>query len=127
MTLTQAQAYNNPIFTISDTGSPTQSNGSSNGGLRIVSMRHFTKRTASVRSYGALVEWEALAYTTTHSNHMSIYNIKDKQQPFLTTCRYTTPHDTTHHMIQHKSLSEWPEHLYMLGLQGMLVLRERRH
>ena len=58
---------------------------------------------------------------------MSIYNIKDKQQPFLTTCRYTTPHDTTHHMIQHKSLSEWPEHLYMLGLQGMLVLSERRH
>ena len=41
---------------------------------------------------------------------MSIYNIEDK-----------------HHNIQHKSLSEWPEHLYMLGLQGMLVLRERRH
>ena len=46
---------------------------------------------------------------------MLIYNINDKQQPFLTTCRYTTSHDTTHHMLQHKSLSEWPEHLYMLN------------
>ena len=69
-------SYNNPIFIISDTGSPTQSNGSSNGGLRIVSMRHFTKRTASVRSHGALVEWEALVYTTTHSNHMLITTLK---------------------------------------------------
>ena len=84
-------------------------------------MRHFTKRTASVRSYGALVEWEALAYTTTHANHMSIDNINAKQQPLLTTSLAITRHDTT------KSLSEWPERLYMLGLQGMLVLRERRH
>ena len=43
--------YNNPIFTISDMGSPTQSNGSSNGGLRIVSCetKIYTKSTASVR------------------------------------------------------------------------------
>ena len=58
---------------------------------------------------------------------MSIYNINAKQQPLLTTCRYTTSHATTHHLLQPKSLSEWPERLYMLGLQGMLVLRERRH
>ena len=38
--------YNNPISTISDMGSPTQSNGSSNGGLRIVSCE--TKYTQKV-------------------------------------------------------------------------------
>ena len=53
---------------------------------------------------------------------MSIDNINAKQQPLLTTSLAITRHDTT------KSLSEWlTERLYMLGLQGMLVLRERRH
>ena len=52
---------------------------------------------------------------------MSIDNINAKQQPLLTTSLAIAQHDTT------KSLSEWPERLYMLGLQGMLVLRERRH
>ena len=37
-------SYNNPIFTISDTGSPTQSNGSSNGGLRIVSYETISQK-----------------------------------------------------------------------------------
>ena len=84
---------------------------------------NFTKRTASVRSYGALVKWEDSQYNnpTLDFNHMSIYN----------TTRIdiwsfdTNPRDWKHiyhHVDTTKTcLSEWPEHLYMLGLQGILV------
>ena len=40
---------------------------------------NYTKSTASVRSYGALVKWEDSQYNnpTLDFNHMSIYNLKD--------------------------------------------------
>ena len=51
--------YNNPIFTISDMGSPTQSNGFSNGCLRIVSCEtNYTKVLRVLGPIGAPVKWE---------------------------------------------------------------------
>ena len=41
--------------------------------------KKYTKSTASVRPYGALVKWEDSQYNnpTLDFNHMSIYNLKD--------------------------------------------------
>ena len=89
---------------------------------------NFTKRTASVRSYGALVKWEDSQYNnpTLDFNHMSIYNLKDTHhknwylifwyQPsrlkvYISSCRHNKKH----------AFRSWPEHLYMLGLHGILV------
>ena len=89
---------------------------------------NYTKSTASVRSYGALVKWEDSQYNnpTLDFNHMSIYNLKDTHhknwylifwyQPsrlkvYISSCRHNKKH----------AFRSWPEHLYMLGLHGILV------
>ena len=70
-----------PISTISDMGSPTQSNGSSNGGLRKVSCetKIYTKSTASVRPQELWWNGKDTYYNkpTLDFNHMLIYNLYD--------------------------------------------------